>query len=925
MESDTDRSPPPAPKPLVAKNRLSRLPVLRKVSGSVPSSVPVSPLSPQSLLPAPSTAPSSKSPVPRGIPTIQKRSSSLRLHAPGGSSTVQQATTASTAKITPRRSLSTLHAPPPGSPGHSALKNRQSMSCISGESSLAPGPSLSRTPSLSSTPKGRRTSDIHGASVAPSLARRVSNNQLRQPAPVTDPHPSGSKVLPGTPLRSKKPGLRLSHGNTDASPTPQKRQSSANERSTPLTPRLAKRPVGGKPAGHAPPSPAASPARTPGAHKAASQSLRDTIAKARAAQKTKSVESISAGLDGFDFGTEDPFNQFGGGGTKVILARIKQARFEGKLNLSAMQLKEIPPEVYKMYESTEDDLDDNGDEPKWYESVDLTRILLADNEITELGDELAQHFGAVASIDLHNNLLSSLPGNFSTLTELTVLNLTNNKLDNSALDVIFRIPTLTDLKLAKNNLSGPLPSSIGELGALESLELQENQITTLPASLGSLPRLRLLNASKNALSTIPVDALTRCPIQELDISGNKLTEPLFSATATWDSIQSINASNNRLPAFSSSDSPIAFPELKQLFLSSNALTAIPSLAGAPELLILLVDQNRIEGLHDEVFTLHRLRTLDISGNDIKTLDPRIGAMENLEAIKFDGNPLRDRQLAGMSSVDLKKTLRQRLAPPEIIVDTGDAATDEPTDSDNLPLPGDPVDGASDSRGLATRHGLLELTRLELTDLTEEFLSSIPGGTPTSLVLSHFPLPHLPPSLISLTSLTSLHISHLPLSESYIPPNLHLPNLQTLTITSCALTSLDPMLSLSAPLLASLDVSQNALTEFPKLRDTFPALVSFLARENKIREIVVENVRGLRVLDLRANEVECLPPGLGRLGGDNGDGEQLRELRVQGNRFRVPRWQVVERGTEAVLEWCRGRLPVEEVEGEGGMGMGEEEL
>lgn len=185
--------------------------------------------------------------------------------------------------------------------------------------------------------------------------------------------------------------------NADGNPTSLRRQSSTElPRAAPLTPRLAKRPVARSPR----PAPQ-SPTKTPGSHKVASQSLRDTIAKARAAHKAQrpgSVESGS-GLDAFNFGTDDPFNQGLFGGKKVILQRVKQARFEGKLNISAMQLTEIPDEVYKMYETTGSDQDDD-DGPKWYESVDLTKMLLADNELKEIGEELAQQFGAVASIDV---------------------------------------------------------------------------------------------------------------------------------------------------------------------------------------------------------------------------------------------------------------------------------------------------------------------------------------------------------------------------------------------------------------------------------------------------------------------------------------------------------------------------------------------
>lgn len=167
-------------------------------------------------------------------------------------------------------------------------------------------------------------------------------------------------------------------------------------------------------------------------------SLRDTIAAARAAARkqsnaTSSINSdagviVEGGsLDGFNFNMDDPFGQAVfelGGSEKVMKQRIKQARFEGRLNIAAMQLSEIPKDVYRMYDMSEEELGGNGDDgPAWYESVDLVKLMAADNEIVEIGVEMAEQFPGLSSLDLHNNLVEMLPGNFTGLTALTTLNL----------------------------------------------------------------------------------------------------------------------------------------------------------------------------------------------------------------------------------------------------------------------------------------------------------------------------------------------------------------------------------------------------------------------------------------------------------------------------------------------------------------------
>lgn len=68
------------------------------------------------------------------------------------------------------------------------------------------------------------------------------------------------------------------------------------------------------------------------------------------------------------------------------------------------------------------------------------------------------------------------------------------------------------------------------------------------------------------------------------------------------------------------------------------------------------------------------------------------------------------------------------------------------------------------------------------------------------------------------------------------------------------------------------------------------------------------IKGLKIVDASSNDIAYLNPRIGLLGGPGG----LEKLDVTGNRFRVPRWNVLERGTDATLRWLRGRVPVAEM-------------
>ncbi|PNH28501.1 hypothetical protein BJF96_g8156 [Verticillium dahliae] len=142
----------------------------------------------------------------------------------------------------------------------------------------------------------------------------------------------------------------------------------------------------------------------------------------------------------FDFGiavTHDPFNtqRTQSAKNKIVQQRLGDARSSGRLNIAAMGLSVMPVEVLKMYDAEMMGTNDGS----WAESVDLTRLIAADNEMELIddsifpdvtADDLAAEedgngniFGGLDTIDLHGNLLISLPVGLRQLRLLTSLNL----------------------------------------------------------------------------------------------------------------------------------------------------------------------------------------------------------------------------------------------------------------------------------------------------------------------------------------------------------------------------------------------------------------------------------------------------------------------------------------------------------------------
>ncbi|KAK8179226.1 hypothetical protein BC567DRAFT_177626 [Phyllosticta citribraziliensis] len=639
-----------------------------------------------------------------------------------------------------------------------------------------------------------------------------------------------------------------------------------------------------------------------------SAALREQIAKAKAAAK-KQPSPAKPLVQGPDFDSfEDPFNQMPKGGDAVIKKRVAAARSEGRLNLANMGLSEIPSQVMSMYEY------DPESNAAWSEAVDLVRFIAADNDIERLPDDLfpdidptdvaedldapGPQFGGVETLDLHGNILTELPLGLRRLENLSILNLSCNRLGNDCMQIISQIQNVRELRLSENALHGDFPDSLGSLSNLELLDLQGNKLRRLPDSLRELASLKTLHLSNNSFSDLPVEILQGLPLVDLQASKNSLSGTLFPDTVVClPRLQTLNVSSNALSALCTS--ALSMPALQSLNLSVNRINELPDLSEWPNLLTLLIEENKLSALPSGFTTLKKLRHANFGGNNIGKIDNEVGLMESLERLDLAANPLRERKFITSSTSELKRDLKMRLDPTLHEEHSAAADVEEPTTT---------VIPPKDS-WVPSPAGTLDLSSKTLSELSSEKLSPIASSVRT-LTLHHNAFTSLPSSLSLVSSaLNTLDLSFNRLaSTTLLSTSLELPYLSSLRLATNGLTSLTPLTSnLSAPRLASLDITANRLTGvLPIFRDAFPALTTLLAADNQIDAVSVCALAGLATVDLSNNAIARLPPEIGLLG-DPDAGGQLRAVELRGNLFRVPPWTVLQRGTSAVLGWCRGRI------------------
>ena len=659
-----------------------------------------------------------------------------------------------------------------------------------------------------------------------------------------------------------------------------------------------------------------------------SMALRKTIADAKAARraagatnphslaKPRSIAEHELAPNVLDV---DPFSfDLNESNTvNVLRKRVNSARTDGRLNIATLGLEELPREVVHMYD--QDAIAASG--VTWYESVDLVRLVAADNEIKELHESAFPDvsvdfepqddednneypnrvFARLEAIDLHGNCLRSLPIGFRRLERLASLNLARNQLPKDVLEIVCQIQTLRELRLGMNALQGPLSGTLCCLQALEILDIHDNSISELPPDMSKLSSLKVLNVSGNSLSKLPFEAINMLPLVELDASNNRLSGSLLpSPISRVSTLRKLDVAGNALSSLS--DTSVDFTALQTINVSNNRLIALPSVETWKELSSFLMNNNQLSSLPEGFLSLSDLKTVDISNNNFKILDSRIGSMDNLLVLRLGDNPLRERRLLNLELEDLKLELRNRLVASEnvSIAETTTGDTKKVLASSETALK---------AGNWQVKAGVLDRSNTKLSTIGYDDLAAIIDVPIKTLVVHHNILKQIPTAIADIGfSLTTLDMSNNKLGNTvtFLTEFLPLPSLQNLNLTSNVLTSLLPLTEyLQAPNLGILNISFNRLSDLTPLRDTFPSLTKLLASNNAISSLEFEAVRGLHVLDVSSNEIGYLPPKLALLKDD------LKTFMVGGNKFRVPGWGVLEKGTEEILSWLRKRIPAGE--------------
>ncbi|KAK6229469.1 hypothetical protein QUC31_002041 [Theobroma cacao] len=578
---------------------------------------------------------------------------------------------------------------------------------------------------------------------------------------------------------------------------------------------------------------------------------------------------------------------------------LKAARTSGSLNLSNRSLREVPVELYRS-------LDAVGEGEKWWEAVELQKLILAHNNIESLKE------------DLRN------------LPLLTVLNVSHNKLT----DLPAAIGQLSMLKLLDVSFNSivAIPEEIGSATSLVKFDCSSNHVKELPCSLGKCSDLSDLKASNNLITSLPEDLKNCSKLTKLDVEGNKLTALSENFFASWTLLTELNASKNLLSGMPENIGCLS--RLIRLDLHQNRILSIPpSIMGCSSLVEFYMGNNALSILPEELGSLSRLGTLDVHSNQLKEypvgacklclsvldlsnnsltgLPAELGNMTTLRKLLLTGNPLRTLRssLVNGPTPALLRYLRSRLSEGE------DSEATTPAKEE-----------------VVTMAARLSLTSKELS-LEGMGLSVVPSevwesGEIIKVNLSRNSIQELPIELSSCLALQTLILSRNNIKEWPFAILKSLSNLSCLKLDDNPLRQIPSDGFQAISMLHILDLSGNAaslpenpaFSSLPHLKELYlrrmqllvvPSEIMSLCQlqildlgQNSLQSIPegLNSLTSLTELDFSDNNISALPPELGLLE------PSLQVLRLDGNPLRSIRRAILDKGTKAVLKYLKDKIP-----------------
>jgi adenylate cyclase len=321
----------------------------------------------------------------------------------------------------------------------------------------------------------------------------------------------------------------------------------------------------------------------------------------------------------------------------------------------------------------------------YQKATEIITLNLSRNLKLDIPKDFIQSCTQLREIKYTSNEAWRIPQSLPLATKLTMLDISNNSLEQLEHAELHRLSGLVSLKLS-NNILGSIPKYFDRFSALRSLNLSSNNLSEFPEALRSLNTLVDLDVSFNSISDLG-DIGNFTNLERLWATNNRLGGPLHASFGKLTNLKEIDARFNginnmdivsQLPKLemlmlghnSISAFEGCFARLKVLYLNHNPVTRFDLNAPVPTLSVLNLASAKLSQLPDALFMkMSNLTKLTISKNHFVSLSPHFGNMLKLEYLSIAKNELQRMpsevgRLTELRYLDVRENNLSSL-PPEI--------------------------------------------------------------------------------------------------------------------------------------------------------------------------------------------------------------------------------------------------------------------
>jgi len=167
--------------------------------------------------------------------------------------------------------------------------------------------------------------------------------------------------------------------------------------------------------------------------------------------------------------------------------------------------------------------------------------------------------------------------------------------------------------------------------------MQNNKLEILPSSIGNLSNVQTLNINNNNLSEVEFDCENMTSLKEISLCNN----PLLQVPLTFKCLENLTTMYlNKCKWLLLSDDISLFIHLKALYLDENNLESLPDGIQSLNLSVLSLKKNKFQKFPLQILSIKSIQELYLDYNEIYFIPPEIKNLNNLIYLTLSNNQLR---------------------------------------------------------------------------------------------------------------------------------------------------------------------------------------------------------------------------------------------------------------------------------------------